>query len=49
LYYYRYRVEVQVGHKEDKARFVIWDNDVTSIVKISAEDLKAKMIRVHLP
>ncbi|XP_039686247.1 uncharacterized protein [Medicago truncatula] len=42
----RYRIEVQAIHKDVKARFLLWDNEVTSIVGISAEDLKEEMIEV---
>lgn len=41
----RYRVEVQAVHKDDKAKFFLWDSHVTSIVGMSAEDLKEEMIK----
>ena len=44
---FRYRIEVQVAHNDDKARFLLWDNEVTSIVGMSAEDLKEEMIEVN--
>jgi hypothetical protein len=44
----RYRVEVQAVHKDDKAKFFLWDSHVTSIVGMSAEDLKEEMIKVKI-
>jgi hypothetical protein len=44
---FRYRIEVQAIHKDVKARFLLWDNEVTSIVGISAADLKEEMIEVN--
>lgn len=44
----RYKVEVQAVHNSDKARFLFWDAQCAEILKISAADLRAHMIKAGL-
>lgn len=41
----RYKVEVTAEHKGEKVRLLLWDELSASILKISAADLRQKMIR----
>jgi hypothetical protein len=41
---FRYRVEVEAVYKDDKAKFLLWDTDVASIVGMSAEELKEQLV-----
>lgn len=41
----RYKVEVTAVHKEEKIRFIFWDDLSASILKISAAELRKKMVR----
>jgi hypothetical protein len=45
----RYKVEVTAEHKGEKVRLLLWDELSASILKISAADLRQKMIRVSCP
>lgn len=44
----RYRIEVTAVHKEESIRLIFWDDLSTSILKISAADLRKKMVRAGL-
>ena len=45
----RYKIEVQDVHNSDKVRFLFWDAQCIEILKISAADLRAQMIKVCGP
>ncbi|AES86792.2 DUF223 domain protein [Medicago truncatula] len=42
----RFRVEVEAVYKNDKAKFLLWDNDVASIIGMSAQELKEQLVEI---
>ncbi|XP_003604595.3 replication protein A 70 kDa DNA-binding subunit C [Medicago truncatula] len=44
----RFRVEVEAVYKNDKAKFLLWDNDVASIIGMSAQELKEQLVEVNI-
>lgn len=45
---FRFRVEVEAVYKNDKAKFLLWENDVASIMGMSAQELKEQLVEVNI-
>lgn len=43
----RYKLEIDVSYDNTKAKFVIWDREVTQLLGISAAQLRSDMIQVY--
>jgi hypothetical protein len=43
----RYKLDVEVENLNVKASFVLWDRECAQLLDISAEELRAKMIKVY--